>query len=498
MFRTWIGILGWQAVGIVAATATVALASRLVPPAEYGRYWLALSIVQVVTGVVLSWVGQSVLLFAREEVHRTGDMRTTMLSALAVQAALFGLICATGIALYRLFPHYLVLSPVELGLVLALVGLLAAGETTSSALQAMQRYTGFGIASAVAKLGPFLAMLAIWAGVPASALALLTGVAAGMMAALALNVAAMPGRSAGASISTHAIRRIVSYGAGLPIAIAAGLASTWMHAWFVQAYGGSADAGIYGWAASLHALAIAALPALAATLSPHLFDLVLEGRHDSAIARVRFFVALGVLATAALPLVLAAVLAMMWLVPAAYAGAGPVLVALLAAFPAQFISMLSGALLRAFPAMTGAVVAINSTVAIAGIALSFTLTSRFGAIGAALALSISMWLGTIVLIHKLRRPLGIEPSTAFGLTATCAIAAAFSIMAASLMPHLPPSLQPVVAVALCAILLAGARAAGALQPLAMLASVLPPTTPGLALLTALLGWCNRPRSDRLQ
>ena len=65
MLKNWIEILGFQALGFLASSATAVIAVIAVPPQVWGEYWLLLSIVQVVSGVGLSWVAQSVSLLAR-------------------------------------------------------------------------------------------------------------------------------------------------------------------------------------------------------------------------------------------------------------------------------------------------------------------------------------------------------------------------------------------------------------------------------------------------
>lgn len=493
MLASWAGILGYQAIGFAAMAGTALLATLAVPPEIWGEYWIIVAVVQIVTGIALSWVGQSVLFFAKSEMRATGDIRAALYSALALQGCLFTLVAAAGWLLRPFAGPFVALDPSLFVLIAAVVALTAVQETVSYAIQADGRFQGLGLAAAASKLGPLLAVVTIWCGAAASPALLLTGVACGLAAGLAITAGAVPRAGVvNPRPSFHIASDIVRYGAKLPLAIAAGLASAWMHVWFVRAYGGAAEAGLYGWAASLHSLAGAALMPLSAVLAPHLLDLTLSGQTERTRQRADLFRALTVGATVVGPGVLGLVALGTTLLPGRYAAAGPILTILLSAIPAQLLANLTTPLLRGYPRVIGKFVGINVLMALASVFLNLLLTPRFGAAGAATALSISVWCGALAIERLTYRAVGGDATATASGIAPLAVAGVAIVAASVLAGLIPPLASACAGIAAVPLLLLLARRAGALRPLASFAYHLS-FVPHVARhpLTRFFAWCDR-------
>ncbi len=493
LLGSWLGIVGYQSVGFLAMVATSLLAVVVIPPQVWGDYWVLLSLVQVVNGIGLSWISQSVLLFARDELRRRGDIRETLSTALVLQGLLLAALVVLGLLVWPLTASLLEISRSIFLLTLTAVALMGALETMSYALQADERFTGLGIGSALSKLGPLLAVAVVWAGLSASPQLLLVGLAGGLAAGLAATVRAMPPATGNEALpSLTAAWSIVSYGRSLPVAIAAGVMSAWMHVWFVKAYGGAAEAGVYAWAASLYALASAALMPMSAVIAPHLMDLVLANERDRARQRTALFTAVTVLAAIAAPAALAGLRLLSAALPDRYSGAGPILVVLLAAVPAQVLTYLCSPLLRAFPHMMGRVVTINMLMAALNVVLNFVLTPKLGGIGAAASLVSSVWAAALLAEHYTRQ--AVDGAQTGKQTLVLLSTAAISLTAAILAISLPALAAGPVGLAVSGLLLVAARRFGLLQPLSIFVhhlNILP--QPLRNALTGFLLWCDTGR-----
>ena len=500
LLKSWMRILGYQALGFLMMAANAILIVAVVPPRIYGDYVVLLSIIQVVSGIGLSWVAQSTLLFAREEAVATGDVRGTLLGALLLQAGLFAVLVAMGWLVRPKLAPYIELSPTLFLLIAAAVALMAAFETISYVLQGAERFDGLGRGAALNKLGPLCALLAIWAGAAASADLLLIGMVGGFAAASAITFAALPPRSpAAAPGAWSVVGRLAGYGMWLPAASTAGILSAWMHIWFVRAYGGAAEAGVYGWAASIHLVIGAALMPLSAVIAPHLIDLAVKDAREASRRRVALFQAVTLLAAVAAPIILAAVRSAGLALPERYANAGPILVLLLAAVPAQLMMVLVGPLLRAHPAMIKWVIWVNVLMAAASLVLNLALTTRLGGTGAAIALGISVWCGALALNAIAVRLVGRSELSVKASPVALPLAGLVSLAGAIAVAHLSPVSSVLLGLPASLLLLVAVRSAGLLRPLATLSYHLDFLPPGPRLhLTRFLLWCDTGRRSGTQ
>ena len=492
MFSSWLGVVGYQAAGFLATALTAIVAVGVVPPHVFGDYWILLSIVQIVSGFCLSWVAQSLLPFARAEINAGGSGLVSLSTAVALQAAILGPILLVGWLARPLLSHVVDITPAVFTALALAVLLNAIFETTSYGLQARERFQGLGRGAALSKLGPLAAVLAIGAGVTASPLVLLLGFAGGIGAGFLAIVGALPARHPHPSAPTLArAREIGAYGWRLPLAIGVGLAAAWMHVWFVRVYVGADAAGTYSWAASIHALVGAVLMPLSAVIAPHMMDLVFTEQHEASRQRVRIFLAATALTVIAAPTGLALVRLLAGALPERYADAGPILVLLLTAVPAQLISYLASPLLRASSSMIGRVVAMNVLMAVLSVPLNLVLTPWLGGIGAALSLSLSTWAGALLITALSDDMIGAARDATRRKLAQLALGGAISLATGLLAIRLGAGAALACGVLLSFALLLTARWLGLLSPLAKLRLHLGflPHAPRLVL-TRFLDWCD--------
>ncbi len=486
-------MLGYQVVGFALTIAATMLAAVAVPPKVFGDYYYMLSLIQVTLGIALTWMAQAVALFARQEVQDGGSGGEALASAFAGQGVTLVIVAAGGLAVWWALPNVFAGSA---GAVLAMGAALvmfAVLESVSYALQAMHRFEGIGLCTALSKLGPLGAVAAVWAGLPATAEVLLLGTAGGLAVALAAAYRVLPaGYAATVRPRWQTLRNMLAYGWRLPMAGAAGILSAWMHIWFVRAYGGAAEAGVYAWAASLHVIATATLMSLSSVLAPDLIDLALRDDRKGAMRRLGQIMA----GAAGLAIVMPAVMGMLRVMglalPGQYAAAGPVLVLLLATLPAQLLTILSGPLRRAYPAMIASIVAINVATAVLNLGLNFVLTPTFGVTGAAVSLGLSVWFNATALLIRFRHHLTGGSAGSGRQLATLGV----TVLGAALaIAHLAPAAALALGLGLSVIYLVAFRAMGMLYAMGDLPGDLGALPlPLRRALVAGFAWCaRRPR-----
>ncbi|MEZ5854639.1 MAG: hypothetical protein R3D67_07780 [Hyphomicrobiaceae bacterium] len=343
LLRNWSSVLGYQALGFIAMIVTSMLATVAVPPRVFGDYYFLISLIQVALAIALSWIAQAVALFARREVQQDGSGSQAFASAVAAQVLVFLPVVAMAWVAWQVAPQAFPGSNQTFMLLITTLALFAVLESVSYALQAMHRFEGIGMCTALAKVGPLAAVLAVGAGAPATADVLLLGTAIGVVVALAAAYRVVP---AGYLVSSQprwqTIADIFAYGWRPPIAGAAAVVSSWMHIWFVRAYGGPAEAGVYAWAASLHLVAAAALMSLSSVMAPDLIDLAPKEDRKGAHRRLNQFQTAAAMLAIALPAAMGCIRFLAIALPTRYAAAGPVLALLIATVPAQLMTILSG------------------------------------------------------------------------------------------------------------------------------------------------------------
>ena len=488
----WARLLGLQGVGFVVAAASVAFAAAVMAPEEYGRYGLMLSAVQVGFAVLAAWLGHALVRFAREEYRLEGRIGATLAVFLTMQTAIVALVALVVALAGPLLTRLVSAGPGDRPLlVLAFVALVAV-EGANYAAQATGRFRGYGSGPILAKLVPAAAIAAMAAGkLPATAGALLVGVALGWIAAAAWTGASVP-RSALAGLKPTAtgVRRMLGYGWVVPAGTTAGMLVTWMDVWFVRYHVGLDAAGAYTWAYQLYALAVSAFIPLSAILTPRMIDLHVSGDTAAAADSLDRIAAIFALFAGLMPLGLVVLrVAGDALAPAGYAAAIGPLVLLAAALAYQFLSYGVNPLLVGEARLVRRSVLVVIAMAVVNALGDALLVPLAGAEGAALAKAITIGGGAIALFGLAQRTCAAAgPVTVTGLIVLGAVLFAFAVGAA----WLPAPLLSALAIAALLFPLA-LRAGGMYGDVGRLGRHLGPLPPALRKpAAALLDWLGGP------
>ena len=408
LLGTWLRLLLYQGAGVGLAMATAALAAVAVPPAVYGEYGLLLSIVQVASGVALSWVNQGLLRIGREEFGRRGTSADTLAAAMALLAMLVIALLAAAVALGPLLAratglplaHLAVIAPCLLAFVLF--------ETMSYAAQANGRLEGFTGGQVLARCGPFAGVALMLYGWGSDAVFLIACAGIGwVVAASFAGAAALANGVKPTPAWRSQISRIVAYGRLLPIASAAGMLSAWMGLWFVRGHAGLAEAGVLLWSMGVFSLLTGVLQPFSAILAPRMIDLKLADDKATLQRGIDVMLAAALLLAALMPLALSG-LRMLFAaaVPGNYASATPLLVVLLSALPALLVAATLSPLLGAFESILPRLVALHATVSALNFCLLSLLVVRVGALGAALASTLAVTATTAGCLLLFQRVMG--------------------------------------------------------------------------------------------
>jgi O-antigen/teichoic acid export membrane protein len=219
---------------------SVILFTRLLSPAEYGVYVVALSVAGIVSALLFTWVRLSVLRFESE--GEATDIRLTALAAYAVSAATLPVVL--GVTVWALaVPLDKALAALVLA---AALGLFELGQEILRARLDSTSYMRAAVVRAFAGIGISFALVqAGWGG-----FGLVAGVAAAyVIAALAFSSAVWKGPRK----PFDAVTFRTMLGFGVPMAMSGGVFA--LHAaldrLLVAAFLGDAAAGVYGAAADL-------------------------------------------------------------------------------------------------------------------------------------------------------------------------------------------------------------------------------------------------------
>lgn len=486
----WLQVLGLQGVAFAIAAATVALTANIVPPAVYGEYTLLLSVLQITSGLVFSWLNQSIFRFAREEFNATGSVWQTLNTALMFQC---GLVMVLSILVWCLFIYRgeaLGIHPFMLAILVAGLFPIVLTEAFSFACQASNRFSGYGAGQVLIKLGPFLAVLFFMSGHQATSAYLLFGALAGWMLSSAYLVCRLPAiapKTVGFNFAI--LKQLIAYGWKLPFATISGIVVTWMGVWAIRYFQDIPSAGLYAWSTSLYSLIVGALMAYSAVIAPRMTDMRLSGSSANIAQTLRFAAAAALLAAALLPLALLLVrLAGLTIWPTQYAAAEIPFLVLIGALPAQVLSYTISPLLMAYQHAVGRVVAINIMAAGVNIIGNLVLIPFFGLLGAALAASLAVWSMALPLLWLSWRIASSDVSPSdLGRIAIGGLFAIGCSLAAALSP-------PIAGLAICfCALLTGLLLARYQQWFAPLLWLLPQlaTLPNAVRrpLSNMIGWC---------
>lgn len=281
MIRQYLSIAALRALSFAFAGTFLALVAVAMPSDAFGRFSLALSVMQVVGTGLLSFGNLALLRFAREEYQTTGQIGGT----LGVRLALYGIVLAfAATTLWLVFPRLvegLGLAPAVLPLLLLGLVALSLQEMGVFCSQAIERYTGYGLAPAAFRLTQLVTVAVMLLSAATSWWILMWGTIAGYAVGALINWARIPRRTLrGLALSRDTISRYFAYSWSTPIATASVVLVSWMDLWFLARYHGTAAVGVYAWAYSISLFATALITPIGALLSPRLIDLQVDGDRE--------------------------------------------------------------------------------------------------------------------------------------------------------------------------------------------------------------------------
>ncbi len=281
MIRQYLSVAGLRALSFAFAGAFLALVAMAMPSDAFGRFSLALSVMQVVGTGFLSFGNLALLRFAREEYKATGQIGGT----LGVRLALYGVVLALAATiLWLVFPQLvegLGLAPAVLPLLLLGLVVLSLQEMGAFCSQAVERYTGYGLAPAAFRLTQLVTVAVMFLYAATSWWVLMWGTIAGYAVGALINWTRIPRRTLrGLALTRDTIGRYIAYSWSTPIATASVVLVSWMDLWFLERYHGTAAVGVYAWAYSISLFATALITPIGALLSPRLIDLKVSGDRE--------------------------------------------------------------------------------------------------------------------------------------------------------------------------------------------------------------------------
>lgn len=463
------------------AAAFVAVVPLAVPPEQFGRFNLVLSVLQTGAALTLSWLNMALLRFGREAFTETGAMTEPLGTRLALHGALLlptlvaAALGAGPLAAWLDMEAAWLRTALLLGL-----PLLSLFDLSSYAAQATGRFAGFAWGPVLLRLAQLAALAVVATGAAAAHwMVLMAGTLAGYGLGIAVAVASLPtGMTKGLRPSASMARRMLAYGRFQPVASGCAFLLSWMDLWFLRGLLGEQAVGIYAWAYTVTLMAMTLLVPLAAMLAPRAIDRHLADDTDSVRATLAAVGGGCALLAVAAPLGLALLLPLVAALPlGAYAAALAPMALLMTATTFQLGSAAVEPLVYAREDQAPVMAAVMGAAVLANALCDIALIPLVGLAGPALGTAAAY--GTeMVLVWRLaarRGGGGVSPwpIMALGMASTAAAAA---------MAALPPPLAPVLGIVTAAGLLTAARRGGLLAGLAPLRRRLP-GLPG-----RLVGW----------
>lgn len=275
MIAASLGRLGlWRLAAMGLAVGFLLAVPSVVPAAEFGRYNLVLTFVQVMSALFLAWPNPAFVRTGREEYASTGRISRALGARLLIQTVLLALAAlAVAVVTGHAGPAVGMPPAVFAGLAVLLLVALSSAELVAAAGQSMMRFDGFALPSLLPRAALLLALLLMSAGIDRTAVVLMLFLAAGYGLAAAWSFARLPSATWRPCVVAAApVRAILGTGWAMPLVTAFAFLVAAMDVWLLKVMVGDDAAGIYGWAYNVNLLAIAMLAPVSAVLAPVAVD----------------------------------------------------------------------------------------------------------------------------------------------------------------------------------------------------------------------------------
>ncbi|MSO64499.1 MAG: hypothetical protein EXQ85_01620 [Alphaproteobacteria bacterium] len=389
--RPYSSLLGLQAIGFVLAIVFAVLVGATVAPVDFARFSQVWSVVQVVSAVFLSWPNHALLRFGREEFTTTGGLGTTTATRLVLHLVMNIVVIAAVVVLQERLTELLHLPAGAAFAIVTGITVISLAECGGYVAQVTERFSAYGWSPLVQKAMQIATVAALAGGIISGWEGLIAGTLIGSAAGGLIAWGQVP-RQALRPFRPRwaALRSLLGYSWAQPIGSAAGVLVAWMDLWFLERLTNTTTTGVYAWAYTVSLVAAAAFLPLSSILSPRLIDASVQSNADMQRRYLRATTGLIALAASAIPLALAALVALFWLIEAGpYAAALPPLLFLVSAIVFQFASSLATPLLVPQTRLMPAVVAINVLAAAVNGLGNWLLIPVLGVLGPAVATTVA-------------------------------------------------------------------------------------------------------------
>lgn len=396
------------------AALFLALVAFVVPPAVYGHFSLALSVLQVVSLTLFSWPNQAFLRYGREALSARGTLSPALGTRLALHglllppAVLAALLSAPQLAEWIGVPSASFAFAFVIGLVL-----IPLPDMGAVAAQACGRFNVYGLAPVLQRLVQLAALAAIALGLPASWELLLACTLAGYVITAAMAWADIPRPAIGLAASTAQLRQLISYSWAIPAATLSTFAITWMDLWLIRSFLDADAVGVYAWAYSITLLAANVFVPLAAVTAPRLIDLRIGGDINTVRRLVVGFASVCFVAAALMPAGIGLMAATGGLIPlGAYAAALPPLLVLAVGTLCQMGLAFMDPAIYAHETLVRRLVLVVVAITLAKGALAVLLIPQIGILGAAVATTAAYGFGLAMqwrLVNRHIVPHALQP-----------------------------------------------------------------------------------------
>lgn len=426
-----------------AAAFAFALAAVLIVPHairndEYGRFVLALTACQLGATVLLSWPNQGTLRYGREEFAHHARLGETFAARLAIHAAI--LVAALGGALAL---GHSVAGMFELPggaftwlLMLALI-VLPLSDLGAVATQIVGRFFVYGLSQVLVRFAQFAALAGIAAGLlPGEWIVLVLAAIMGWAAAAAISWTGTAGTIArGFRWRSDVAGRLFAYGRFMVFGSLAAYLVASMDLWFIKAWRGMPEVGVYGWAYAISLLATSLLVPIGGLLAPRAIDARLSADKIRLATIARVLLAVTALTMAVMPVAVSLLGGLAQTVElGGYRGAVAPALVILAGTAFQLSVSLMEPVIFAHERLVARAVGLMFVIAATNALVDFLLIPIVGILGAAIGTAAAFAVGTLIQWNIARR----EFSLAGWLPSYSLVAfGAVPVMAALAWPMLP-------------------------------------------------------------
>lgn len=431
-------LVGWRLLSLLFAGLFLASVAAAVPAEVFGRFSLAMSVVTVAGGGLLSLGNHALLRFGRQAFAETGTIGGQVALRLQLFAAVY-LTVAVGLwAAVPLWQGFLGISDGDLPWLLLGLLLVPLGETGIFAAQAAGRFTGFGVAPAVARGIHLAVLIGLIAADAVSWRTLFLGAVTGYGVAAAFTWWSLPAGCLGRwRRRTPGLRLFAGFGWSIPLASLSVAVMGAVDLWFLRGFRSVEEVGVYSWIYAIAMTATALLAPLGALLANRYLDHVRRHEHaalGALLTQTRTVMLLaigGCLAGAGVFLALATVLPVDL---GRYAGAVAPGVVLLAGIAFQLGTNMWETMSLGRDGRTVAASLVLGLMALTNVLLDWFLVPAIGVLGAAFATSGAYLVGAVGL-HALVAVDGGDAART-GYLAGLGVVALGTLVVASVVPPL--------------------------------------------------------------